>query len=76
MPLTLKGKKKALVALKKRRANPPERIDNSSLHAGSPMYYYCISCGHLADTLPETHFQPPRKLCTECNALKEMGWLE
>ncbi|MBI4158189.1 MAG: hypothetical protein HY505_01010 [Candidatus Yanofskybacteria bacterium] len=73
---TQKGKKFALAALKKRRANQPKQIDNSSLYAGSPMYYYCRSCGHLAETLPECHTSIPKKLCDECQALKDLGWLE
>ena len=71
------GKKSALEALQKRRDNQPKQIDNGSLYAGSPMYFYCISCGHLADTLPENYFlSTPNKLCDECQALKDMGWLE
>jgi len=73
---TTKGKKAALAALAERRSHQPERIDNSALVAGAPMYYYCICCGWLADTLPECHIFPPRKLCRECQALKDMGWLE
>ena len=74
---TQKGKKFALKALQKRRANPPKQIDNLSLYAGSPMYFYCKSCGHLADTLQENYFlSTPKKLCDECYALKDMGWLE
>jgi hypothetical protein len=75
-PATMRGKTAALEALRKRRANQPKRIDNSSLYAGSPMYYYCKSCGHLADCLPESHWGPPAQLCGECEALKDLGWLE
>jgi hypothetical protein len=73
---TEKGKKFALAVLRARRANKPDRIDNSSLYAGSPMYFYCISCGHLADELPEGYMSGPKKLCDECQALKDLGWLE
>ena len=66
----------ATQALKDRRANQPKRIDNASLYAGSPMYFYCVSCGHLADTKPEDYRTPPKKLCTECQTLKDCGWLE
>ncbi len=76
MPETTNGKEKALEVLAERRANKPVRRDNSSLPAGSPMYYYCISCGHLSDCLPESHNCAPSKLCTECQALKDLGWLE
>lgn len=73
---TTKGKEFAIKKLKERRKNPPEKIDNSSLRAGSPMYFHCISCGHIADVFPESYISTPRKLCKECEALKEMGWLE
>lgn len=76
MSATVNGKEAALKALADRRANKPERIDNSRLMAGSPMYYYCITCGHTSDVLPECHFSTPRKLCSECQALKDLGWLE
>lgn len=73
---TLRGRKAALAALKQRRAHQPTRIDNSALHAGSDMTYYCKSCGHVSDVLPEAHFTRPRALCEECLALKDLGWLE
>ena len=76
MPVTEQGKEAALAALAERRANVPVKIDNASLMAGSPMYFYCISCGHQSDVLPESYFGTPRKLCSECAALKELGWLE
>lgn len=76
MPATVRGKEFALEALKKRRENQPEKINNALLPAGSPMYYYCKACGHLAEELPESHLSAPKKLCNECQALKDLGWLE
>ena len=73
---TTHGREYALAMLKARQANPPSQIDNSRLPAGSVMYYYCLTCGHLADCLPESHLSVPSKLCIECEALKEAGWLE
>lgn|GEM_PF-1744216 len=76
---TTKGKAFALEALAKRRkANAKkEKIDNSKLPAGSPMFFYCTSCDDLADELPENYFiSKPKKLCDECQALKDLGWLE
>lgn len=75
---TVQGKEHALKMLSERRAKAKETkpIDNSSLPAGSPMHYYCISCGLVADVLPELHVNAPRRLCTECQALKDLGWLE
>lgn len=76
MPKTMQGKEAALKALAERRAAQQSRIDNASLPAGAPMYYYCISCGHTADVLSEGHWGSPRRLCEECQALKDLGWLE
>ncbi len=73
---TERGKEYALAALYDRRANKPTRVDNASLPAGAPMYFYCILCGHQAAVLPEDYLTPPPKLCGECAALKELGWIE
>ncbi|KKN81538.1 hypothetical protein LCGC14_0317970 [marine sediment metagenome] len=52
-----------------------ERIDNSSLPAGSSMYYYCKGCdGHII-TLPEGHRNFVYKICDSCEVLKEHGLL-
>lgn len=76
MIATTQGKAAALAALAERRAHPSERIDNARLPAGSPMYYYCISCPQVAVVMPESHTSKPPKLCPECQALKDLGWLE
>jgi uncharacterized OB-fold protein len=65
----------ALKALKDRKAHPPKRIRNEDLYAGSAMTYYCRSCGHVSDVLPEEHSEPPRRLCTECEEMNQKGWL-
>lgn len=70
------GKEYALAELTNRRANRPKQIDNSSLYAGSPMYFYCYSCGWLSDTKPESYRSIPSHTCKECQALKDLGWLE
>lgn len=71
---TQAGKENAVTALKARRiANEDrKRIDNSSLPAGSPMYYDCISCGAVI-TVPESWLSRP-EVCEECMAMKRMGW--
>lgn len=77
MTATELGREHALAALAERRANRPEKIDNAALPAGSSMYYYCRTCGHLADVKPELWFvTTPRRLCAECQALADLGWLE
>jgi hypothetical protein len=74
MPLaTEKGKKYALQKLNERRENKPEIPDNSSFPTGSPMYFGCITCGAII-AVPEDYIDR-RKLCDECQALKELGWL-
>jgi hypothetical protein len=76
MIATRQGKKAALAALAIRRATNEHRepFDNSKLHAGEPMYFPCIACGddirHNEDYLTRT------RLCVECQALKDCGWLE
>jgi hypothetical protein len=70
------GKEAALSALKERRDNKPDKVNNASLPPGAPMYFYCMTCGHLADVKPELYLDPPKKLCKECSALKDLGWLE
>lgn len=74
VPATKGGREVALAALEWRKANPPQRIDNARLHAGSPMTYYCGKCGHVSDVLPEEHTSKPKKLCRECEALRVSGF--
>ncbi len=65
----------ALTQFRKRKAEnaQKERIDNSSLYAGSPMYYYCKFCGEHTETLPECHTQAPRVVCDPCGVLNVHG---
>jgi len=53
-----------------------EHVDNSSLPAGSPMYFYCRACGIHVATLPEDYLTPPPKLCEDCADLKKQALLE
>lgn len=73
---TTRGKEAALKALQERRDNKPEQINDAKLPAGSPMHFYCISCGHIAEVAPESYTWIPKKLCAECTALKDLGWLD
>lgn len=74
---TTQGKEFALEQLRLRREKNKgkEHINDSRLPAGSCMHYYCISCDTVM-TLPELHTCAAPKLCDECKALKELGWLE
>lgn len=41
------------------------RKNNAALYAGSPMYYYCRSCG--AEMIePESHSWPAPRYCSDC----------
>ncbi len=76
---TTKGKEVALAKLAQRRKEnkSKKKINDARLPAGSDLHFYCISCDGLADVLPENYFiSKPKKLCNECQALKDLGWLE
>jgi len=53
-----------------------EKVDNSGLHAGSPMYFYCRFCGVPTEVLPEDYLFQPITCCSQCKGLQEEGWLE
>lgn len=59
---------------RKREATSAGRVENSRLPAGSPMYYYCKLCGLLADRLPESHFDAPRRYCMACQEMIDRGF--
>jgi len=60
--------------LAERRASAPEPIDNASLPAGAPMYYYCRSCGHQTAEMAEDWWeQPPPSNCDWC---RQHDWPE
>ena len=70
-----------LKALQERRerASKEGKIDNSSLYAGSPMYYYCTGCGLQSDVLPEEwdpRVTTPKKICDDCKHLKDLDLLK
>jgi hypothetical protein len=50
-----------------------ERIKNSNLRAGSPMYFYCRHCGSHTDTLPELYLGEPVTICEPCKELEKLG---
>jgi hypothetical protein len=61
----------ALDKLTERLKNVPEQINNSTLYAGSPMYFYCRLCNWLADVKPESYSDRPRSHYKECEELKK-----
>lgn len=63
----------ALLRLRKRLDNPAERINNASLRAGSPMFFYCKMCGAESDRVPEGYISSPKKICNDCKELKEVN---
>jgi hypothetical protein len=70
------GKKAALKALAVRRAHYKTVTlpRNEDLPAGAPMYFRCLGCG--ATMVEPEGWITRNSLCTECAALKELGWLE
>lgn len=76
MPATEQGKQHALEALRQRRKKNKDKepLDNSTLPAGAPMYFPCLTCGDYIG-VPESYISKP-DLCAECAALKDLGWLE
>lgn len=73
---TTLGKVEALAALQNRRMKNRrrKRVDNAALFAGSPMHFDCLGCGDDI-VVPENYVTRPN-LCEECQALKDLGWLE
>ncbi len=54
--------------------NKGKQINNSSLPAGAPMYYYCNKCSVLVATKPEGWvFGPPPQHCDPCKMLVDHG---
>lgn len=76
MPATTEGKITALKALEERRKvnKGIKRVNNSLLPAGSPMYFYCITCGE--EMMEPEGYTTRSTICIECSALKELDWLE
>lgn len=58
---------------KRREENKGKQIDNSSLHAGSPMYFYCRFCAVQTEVLPELYTKVPCTICAPCKVLHEHG---
>lgn len=74
---TTEGRARALEALAERRQDNRGahcRAETERLPAGSPMYFGCIACNGCIQ-VPEDYLTRP-KLCRECDALRECGWLE
>lgn len=61
---------------RRRLAANIEKVDNSALHAGAPMYFYCRHCGLPTEILPEDYVFPPITECSQSRGLKTEGWLE
>ena len=68
-------RKAALEALAQRKRTAPAPVDQSTLIAGSPMTFYCRTCGHVCDTKQEDYLFPPYKHCSECNWMIAAGWV-
>ena len=63
-----------LAKWRERKANRLEQVNSSDLYAGSDMYYYCRTCGHLSDVLAESDFSTRITLeCPVCSEIKKRG---
>jgi hypothetical protein len=65
----LRTRQDALRDLHARRveAKAKGQIENSSLPAGAPMYFYCKLCGLVSDVLPENYWlSRPSHRCAAC----------
>jgi hypothetical protein len=68
----------ALELFQERKADAAKlgQIDNASLLAGEPMYFYCAACGCQCDMKQERWFlKEPRTHCGECEGMIEIGWM-
>lgn len=76
MLATEQGKEAALKALEERRAKNKgiKRIKNQDLHAGDPMYFYCIGCGE--EIVVDEGYITKSDCCPECTAMKKLDWLQ
>lgn len=50
-----------------------EHVDNASLYAGSPMFFYCRKCRIHTVTLPESFTCKPKTICDPCKVLVDHG---
>jgi hypothetical protein len=62
--------------VERKTKNAGKQIDNSTLYAGSPMYYYCRHCECHTQTLSESHSGRPITVCTPCEALDVHGLID
>lgn len=58
-----------------RKNSKKQVIDNTKLHAGEPMYFYCKHCGILCDVVEEQYLFTPYEVCSQCKGMEERGWL-
>lgn len=73
------AEEESIAMLAHRRNHKPVQIDNASLVAGDPMYFYCTSCGWPSDMKHELYrpeLSPIQTLCEFCRYLKDRGWLK
>ena len=61
--------------LRRQKHSKTPRIDNSSLHVGSPMYFYCKGCHIQHCTKPENYTSSAPKYCDACEPLAKHGMI-
>ena len=60
----------------RKKDNAGKQIDNSRLHAGSPMYFYCRHCGVQTEVCPEGYMWRPKRVCDDCEKLVAQGLID
>lgn len=52
-----------------------KKIDDSGMHAGSPVYLYCADCGTPTEVFPEENIFPTSRQCSQCYGLHQQRWM-
>ena len=72
-------KEKAVKAFfeRKEENSKKKRINNTSLYAGSAMFYYCRYCGaeDIKDECFDPRTNPIKNPCDACKELIAKGWM-
>ena len=59
-----------------RKDNPPKKVRNEDLYAGSSMYFYCYGCSHESEVCPENYDWKPSHTCSGCRELQQAGLMD
>ena len=72
------AKETAIIQFQRRRAfsSKINKVDNSTLPTGAPVFTYCCHCGIPLEKLPEDYLFRPYSQCSQCSGLEREGWLD